>query len=950
MFIKRLEVESFRGFVGKQVFNLGQSKVIILFGPNGHGKTSFFDALEWGLTGKLYRYDVSNDERNRSKFIANQTKKFAVPKVKIILECHDKEITIVRTGESNEGTSTDYGKSILEVFDENGALVDNPEVYLTKLIVNSEWLDKVNHGNINRMYNLTHNLGQEKITHFINDTKDGDRYNSLSIMLGTDYFRDYEMKFKSVRERINKEIDDRKDFLKEINNNKSLVNNEMELLLNQMQHQNITEKDIENLLKKFNEFFNLNITINGNFLDIPKLLNKLNSEEIEKEGLLTEKIRKIQVAQVNISKAKGRLLNEQELLYKSNKLRDLYNKKHILNEFKTLNIQLPQITKDRIKLQSTRNDKLQLNETISQLQKKYLYNYDLYNKLKSVIDDSNINSNFLYAIDFIKDKKNISKFFEEAGTILQHLNTLSNNKQLLEEQLELREKLYLDSQKHLEDVSVLKDQYKQLIKATLEYLDNHKDLSKCPICGTNGINKANIINQMNHAGKDDESGFAELVKRSQEYKGNVKKSKEEYQYKLKELKEYQNKLKNVLIDYDQALSREKVEIEALENEVKRISQNIKMDEAKLAEVEAVLLKHNLSIDLNPEELVNNISEKITNLLDGIIKIEKEFNLGETYNIDQLIKDNKQHLNEVKDEKNLLIQTMSSFGYKGGFDLYNFESHLASEITKIEEEYNINKEKKHLINNLKSNIDSFLLLDRIKEASAKLESYKSQFTSEEKYIGELNNDLKLINQLINAVPDAIDKLNNESLQKLFHLVQSIYNKINSHPLYRKIEFNASKRYNSNRLLLNVMTEEGVESNPTYIYSAAQIRTLAISIFLAMAIKQKWTSLDLICMDDPIQSMDDLNIISFIDLMRVLVSQEDLNKQFIISTHNSNFYDMLRKKFRMLDIGLIQYDSYGKNGPVFSIEEGMFSDEGMVKHEINQYNQETRNELQHFLSKN
>ncbi len=74
--------------------------------------------------------------------------------------------------------------------------------------------------------------------------------------------------------------------------------------------------------------------------------------------------------------------------------------------------------------------------------------------------------------------------------------------------------------------------------------------------------------------------------------------------------------------------------------------------------------------------------------------------------------------------------------------------------------------------------------------------------------------------------------------LFNLVQSIYNKINSHPLYRKIEFSATKRYKSNRLLLNVLTEDGVES--TLLLFIVQPKLEHSNIyFLTMAIKQKWT---------------------------------------------------------------------------------------------------------------
>ncbi len=57
-------------------------------------------------------------------------------------------------------------------------------------------------------------------------------------------------------------------------------------------------------------------------------------------------------------------------------------------------------------------------------------------------------------------------------------------------------------------------------------------------------------------------------------------------------------------------------------------------------------------------------------------------------------------------------------------------------------------------------------------------------------------------------------------------------------------------------------------------------------------------------------------------------------------------MLKKKFRMLDIGLIYYESYGKNGPVFNNDQGKFSDEGAVIPLVDKHNQSTVNELTLF----
>lgn len=56
------------------------------------------------------------------------------------------------------------------------------------------------------------------------------------------------------------------------------------------------------------------------------------------------------------------------------------------------------------------------------------------------------------------------------------------------------------------------------------------------------------------------------------------------------------------------------------------------------------------------------------------------------------------------------------------------------------------------------------------------------------------------------------------------------------------------------------------NPAFTFSKAQVNIVAISIFLSMALRQQCTKLNTILLDDPMQSMDDLNIISFIDVLR------------------------------------------------------------------------------------
>ena len=61
-------------------------------------------------------------------------------------------------------------------------------------------------------------------------------------------------------------------------------------------------------------------------------------------------------------------------------------------------------------------------------------------------------------------------------------------------------------------------------------------------------------------------------------------------------------------------------------------------------------------------------------------------------------------------------------------------------------------------------------------------------------------------------------------------------------------------------------KGKVVSPAYIFSSAQNNVLAIAIFLSFALDSKWSKLETIFLDDPIQNMDDINIYAFTDLIK------------------------------------------------------------------------------------
>lgn len=138
--------------------------------------------------------------------------------------------------------------------------------------------------------------------------------------------------------------------------------------------------------------------------------------------------------------------------------------------------------------------------------------------------------------------------------------------------------------------------------------------------------------------------------------------------------------------------------------------------------------------------------------------------------------------------------------------------------------------------------------------------------------------------------------NEKIQEFFYpdLINSIYRRIDPHPDFKRVEFACDFEDEKPNLEIFVADKAGDLISPNLYFSAAQINILSLSIFLARALHAKNGNEDVSCIliDDPIHSMDSINVISTIDLLRSISLK--FNRQIIISTHDRNFFELLQKK--------------------------------------------------------
>ena len=85
--------------------------------------------------------------------------------------------------------------------------------------------------------------------------------------------------------------------------------------------------------------------------------------------------------------------------------------------------------------------------------------------------------------------------------------------------------------------------------------------------------------------------------------------------------------------------------------------------------------------------------------------------------------------------------------------------------------------------------------------------------------------------------------------------------------------------------------GAEHYVIYTMSSGQLSAVLLAFSLSLSKIYAGDSFQTILIDDPIQCMDDINMISFVELLR----REFSSSQIILSTHEDSFSNYIQYKF-------------------------------------------------------
>lgn len=155
-----------------------------------------------------------------------------------------------------------------------------------------------------------------------------------------------------------------------------------------------------------------------------------------------------------------------------------------------------------------------------------------------------------------------------------------------------------------------------------------------------------------------------------------------------------------------------------------------------------------------------------------------------------------------------------------------------------------------------------------------------------------------------------------LEQTDPLLQRIYATVDPHPSFRAVRLLTKIARGRGRLNTAILDPHaGLSSeSPEAVLSSSQMNALAVSVFLALNLGVRTLPMQAVILDDPLQSLDDVNLLGLIDLLRRTKDQ----RQLLVSTHDERFGRLLARKLRPVQDGqrtrIIELSGWGPHGPV------------------------------------
>jgi DNA repair protein SbcC/Rad50 len=213
----------------------------------------------------------------------------------------------------------------------------------------------------------------------------------------------------------------------------------------------------------------------------------------------------------------------------------------------------------------------------------------------------------------------------------------------------------------------------------------------------------------------------------------------------------------------------------------------------------------------------------------------------------------------------------------------------------------------LENELTKNVKLKLLNDNLNAKKLKLADAQKDIDLQQRY-------QEWIRAKVSSIKGARNEWDKKVAAELNGPIQTIYRRLNRHSNFYEIDFKREGR--TNQLASLGVQSKGKNLGVANVLSAGQLSTVALSVFFTVAFSQWQESFRCYFMDDPIQSMDDLNVLSFVDMLRTeLGPQRPFERRFadqlFLTTCNGDLENLIKYKMRNFGVNIchVKLKGYG-----------------------------------------
>ena len=952
--IKRITLDSFRAFPSTMDLNFkhGDSvaDIVVIYAANGTGKTSTIEGVEWATTGKISRIDniienITSRSRNPKEghILKNRQSVLNHATVTVELESGDY---IRRKTKPKSRRNHDYCNGIIESTIQDADKFNNNILSQGSInrfsyeasngnLFNSLISSKGNSGDIevytqlNTIKAKIESNNEEKRTEvsllkrlivseekLINELKEKN-INKTNLSSSEEYvfFRDNFISYRDISEM---NANDVSNYISEL------------VITFESLKIKLLEFDVDLYRKHSREAYLANKIIEcqtevvRNKTYENDLLIELNrvKRELQSNGLF------IGIDDLDV-------LNNQLIIFKElkndiikheskvSKLNGFYNK--IYN--KSLKINIDELRGKENEIHLSTGIMASLFDDFNEKEFILGDEKDITNKIDSALSIIVEKRDSLSKNSFINENAELS-YVKELNKKIVNLDNL--NIKLLELTRE-KEKI-----KSFEDKLVI-------IKSYVVDVINDKKLSNCPSCGTKFENMTLLMEAINNVSTDSEGlvdgAIGTLTKTKSEVSLDIDRLNEIIETLISEQKiKYSNEI-DMLIGRKEQVTQ----LYSLLSSLKIEHVNVKLSNIQI-QLDEILLNLNKKISVNSrkKEKYNKWAININSIIKNQSSAIKEKNIKinsivslcfDKYGLDMdslILKLRSGHVtlfereNLIALEKKLtrtlesinssllsINSVISKLYYKSGLshdlDINKFLERSLFSKKIIRSNYNYIKKNiktyvisdnfyfTEMVSSIEKKFSSYLknmqYEKNISEKQKKIAEYEKQCNIKENEISNGINKLSKVNaSLVDAMiyfsELASNSINNDILNDMFMYIEP-------HLKYDKITFKVDLNGNNKGIYIQTHSDENNESTtPIYYLSEAQINILSICIFLANHARTLDCGINSIIIDDPVQSMDDLNSYALIDLCKLFTRR--FKKQIIITTHNRSFFNLFKDK--------------------------------------------------------